>query len=125
MKNSTFKIAAAVTLLAVLILFTFYAGDYVNLDPDMTGTLIGVFPGLAVTIVGMLTLATQKLEIYAIPGFGAIGIGLAILLHEMNSLGIIVDDFISSGYSLLELQALVIIIGILMGGAVASTELRR
>ena len=53
---------------------------------------------------------------------GIIGIILAITLQLLNTAGIVIDEFISGTITIREVQAIVIIVWIIIGVAVAAAE---
>lgn len=53
---------------------------------------------------------------------GIIGIILAITLQLLNTAGIVIDEFISGTITIREVQAIVIIVWIIIGVAVAASE---
>ena len=110
-----FKIVGAILGVLIIAIFLVYAGDYVGIDAEVSTDLIGVFPGLCFIIVGCLILGTFRNEMFILPGFGAIGIGLAILLGEMNTFGIVVDVWITEGYNLIGLQGFSIVMSLILG----------
>lgn len=109
------RIVSGILGIIVVVMFLMYAGTYVGFDAELTTDIVGVLPGLMVIFVGVIVLATQKLNTFALPGFGALGLGIAILLEEMNTHGIVVDDYITSGYTLVEIQAFFLIVMFLTG----------
>lgn len=119
---SILKITAGIVSFFAVIIFLIYAANYLGFAAGFATSLIMVLPGLIVFFVGCATLATQDLSVFAIPGFGALGIGIAILISEMNAQNIIIDNYIARGWTLLEIQLFFVIIFFLMGAVVAASE---
>jgi hypothetical protein len=90
-----------------------------GLDPSIGADLATIFPGLLITIIGLVS-ATRGGPL-AVGGFSAAGIGLAVLFGEMYVAGII-DDTLLGGASLIQLQTLTIIVAALMGGVAYSVS---
>ena len=102
--------------ITILVLFYFLNSSYASglgFDSSIATNLGAVFPGLFITILSLI--AISRGSALAIGGFGAAGIGFAILLGELYTVGTI-DDTILSGATLAQVQTLTIVIGIVMGG---------
>lgn len=110
--------------LAVLVIYFFFSmgyADSLNLDPSIGANLIAVFPGLFVTIIGLITIGSQSSSPLMVGGFGATGVGLAVLLNEMYEIGVL-DSAVLGGASMAQVEAITIVVSLLMGGAVYATK---
>lgn len=92
-----------------------------GLDAGLTADLIAVFPGLFVTILGLLAVGFDRGNGLIVGGFAVAGIGMAILWGEMYTAAII-DDVVLAGMSLAQLQAITIIVSALIGGAAYASQ---
>jgi len=110
-----FKIAASVLLVAVIFMFLLYAGEGLGIDSEVMNDIIIVLPGLSVIVVGCLILGTVRTPSFLLPGLGAIGVGFAILLGEMNDAGMVVDTFVANGFPLIGLQGFSIVFCLIVG----------
>ena len=123
MKNSTFKIVAAITAFLAIIIFIMYAGTEVGLPVNTNEKIIAVMPGILVFFIGVGILVKTGASVFALPGFSALGIGLAILLGTLQNSGIYpVANVI--GASLAQVQWLTIVMCSLVGGAIAAISRR-
>ena len=112
--------------LAVLVIYFFFSmgyADSLNLDPSIGANLIAVFPGLFVTIIGLITIGSQSSSPLMVGGFGAAGVGLAVLLDEMYDIGVL-NAAVLGGASMAQVEAITIVVSLLMGGAVYATRSR-
>ena len=114
------KIVGAILGVLIIGIFLVYAGDDIGINAEVNNDLIGVLPGLSVVIIGCLILGANTSEMFILPGFGAIGVGMAILLGEMNTFGIVVDVWITEGYNLIGLQGFSIVMSLILGAIVTT-----
>jgi hypothetical protein len=111
---------ALVTLgvfMVILVIYFFFQMGYatpLGLDASIDDSLIAVFPGLFVTIIGLVAITRLNTPLI-IGAFGAVGIGLAVLMNEMYDAAI-VTDIMLGGTTIAQIQTLVIILSLLMGG---------
>ena len=119
-----FTYVAVVSLLfGFIYFFTSGMGATFGLDADVGADLLAVLPGLFIAIIGVVFIAGIGGQPFAIIGFGAMGVGLAILLQEMYDAGIIVDVMLG-GATLAQYETIIIILGLIFG-AVAFISRRR
>jgi len=111
--------------MALIVLILFFAGGYattLGLSVTISEDLIAVFPGLFIFIIGIASISQTMGNPLVVGGFGTIGIGLAFLIQEMYDAAII-SDVMLAGATIAQLEILVIIVSIMMGGvAYASSK---
>jgi hypothetical protein len=114
--NSTLSVLAI--FMAVMVIYLFFQmgwANTLNLESGIGASLIAVFPGLFVTILGFVTIGSQFRSPLVVGGFGAVGIGLAVLFGEMYDANII-DSTLLAGATMAQLEVITIIVSLLMGG---------
>ena len=120
-KNSPIVMIAVFMIIVVFILF--FQGGYADgfgLSATIDDDLLAVLPGLFVSIIGIIAVSQAKGSPLIIGGFGAVGIGLAVLLSEAYTAGIFA---LTGTVTLAQLETITIIVSIILGGvAYASTE---
>ena len=119
MKNSTFKIVAALVAFIAIVLFVRYAGTSIGLSATITQQLLVVMPGVFVFFLGVGMLIKVGTGVFALPAFATLGIGLAILLGSIQTGGLYPIETIG-GATLQQVQLLVITMASLVGGMVAA-----
>ncbi len=125
MKISDLKIVMSILGVVIVILFLMYGGGYLGIDAEVANDMWGVLPGITGIGVGLMILTTRRLGTFSVAGFGVIGIGLVVLLGEMNTHEIIVDEYITAGWTLVEIQSLFIVICVLVGFVMAAVSRAR
>lgn len=116
------KIVALAVVFIAIFAFLSNFGDDIGLDPDVGPDLIMVFPGIFVTVLGFVV-AVKLGGIFVLPGFGSIGIGLAVLLEELHTGGFVTPN-IMAGMTVGQLQVWLIVVGLLIGGILAALGLK-
>ena len=116
-------VAVVCLLFGFIYFFTSGMGVSFGLAADVGADLLAVLPGLFIAIIGVVFIAGVGGQPFAIIGFGAVGVGLAILLQEMYDAGIIVDVMLG-GATLAQYETIIIILGLIFG-AVAFISRRR
>ena len=115
-----FKIVAIIVgLLAIIILFT-TQGSELGFDSDFTNDFISILPGIAVFVVGATMIALIPSPLFILAGFSAMGVGLAVLVDELNSAAVMIPEILTDDFSLNDLKVISILIFVLLG-ALAST----
>jgi len=120
---STFTLVAAMTLLiAVFVFMSFYAGG-LNLPVNTASMFLGVMPGVFIFFVGITSLWWAKVSLFALPGFAVLGIGVAILLGEIESTGLY--PIVGTGdVTIAQFQWIIIILCTMIGAVVAAGSRR-
>ena len=90
-------------------------GSTISVSAILGSNVIVVLPGLLITFLGIIAVVEAQGGLGVVGCFALMGVGLAILLWEMYTVGII-DDVLLAGATLVQLQAIIIIISLLMGG---------
>ena len=100
---------------AIIIVSIFFMRDYAStlgLSSTIGLYLVNVLPSSLTMILGMIAVASAKREnSLVIGGVICVGIGGAMLLGELNTIGLI-----TAGSSLAQIQALVIVCSVIIGG---------
>jgi len=109
-----------VVLLLVVVVTLVLVGDYLGFTPTFTAGFVSVLPGLAIFVVGAGSLAVMGASSFAIAGFAIMGVGLCILVDEMNTAGILIPDVLTSTFTLEGLQLTILIFLVLIGAIVAA-----
>ena len=107
-------VAVVCLLFGFIYFFTSGMGATFGLDADMGADLLAVLPGLFICLIGIIFMAGIAGQPFAIIGFGAIGVGLAILLQEMYDASIIVDAMLG-GATIAQYETITVILGLIMG----------
>jgi len=120
MKNSTFRIVAAVTAFLCIIIFIMYAGTQVGLPANTNTMIIGVIPSLLVFFISVGVLIKVGASVFALPAFAGLGLGLALLLGTLQTSGLYPIASIAGGATLPQVQWLIIVLSSMIGAAVAA-----
>ena len=107
------KIVAIIFSVIFLFLTLFYIGGTLGLDAAVATDFLQIVPGLSIFAVGLVILSRLR-GIFFLPGFGTLGIGVAVLAEEMHTLGIINDAMIHN-LAIGEFQLLVIVLSFILG----------
>lgn len=121
MKNSTFKIVAAITAFLVIVMFLNYAGTLIGLPANTTTQILYAMPGIVIFFIGAGIIFSTGISIFALPGFSALGIGLAILLGAVQIHNIYPVEQIG-GATIAQVQWIVIILTSVVGGIIAASS---
>jgi hypothetical protein len=107
----------AVFALSVIVVSWFLVnyGSTISVSAILGSNVIVVLPGLLITFLGIIAVVEAQGGLGVVGCFALMGVGLAILLGEMYTVGVI-DDVLLAGATLVQLQAITIIISLLMGG---------
>ena len=115
-----FKIAALVAgFLGIIILFV-VSGDSLGFDSAFTTDFISLLPGITVFIVGAATISFLDSALFVLVGFSGLGVGMAIIVDELNTAGVLIPEIISSSFTLNDLKIATILVFVILG-AIASS----
>lgn len=124
MKHQVYQVFTYAALAAMLFGFTFFFtqgyGATLGLDADVGAGLLKVLPGLFIMVIGTLFIAAVR-GLFAVIGFGALGVGFCVLLQEMYDGSIIVDSMLWGG-SIAQIELIIIIFGVVLGGVVYAVK---
>jgi len=123
MRKSELKIAATILMVVVIIMFFLYAGTYLGLPANTAEKFTMVLPGIVIFFIGVAGLVSQGRSIFALPAFLGVGIGLAILVGELNTQNIVVPSLATGGITVGQMQQFIIILCGLLGGVIAGSSL--
>jgi len=117
-----------IPLIIALFFFIILVFQYVDLasfgfDATAASSFITVLPGLFFVVVGVIILVKIQ-GIFSIAGFGVIGFGLAVLMGEIYSVGLITVGMLS-GLTIASVELWCVILSILAGGITAAVTARR
>ena len=120
---STFTLVGAMALLvAIFIFMSFYAGS-LNLPANTASMFMSVLPGVFVFFAGITSLWWAKVSLFALPGFAVLGIGVAILLGEIQTSGLY--PIVGTGdVTIAQFQWIIIILCTMIGAVVAAGSRR-
>ena len=115
-----FKIAATIAgLLAIIILFV-TQGSNIGFDSDFTTDFISIVPGISVFIVGAIMIALIPSPLFILAGFSAMGVGMAIIVDELNTASVLIPQILTPNFTLNDLKIISILFFILIGAVAAS-----
>ena len=117
--NGITKTLMAVVGLLAIIMFVMYAPATLNLPAGTTAKLIVVLPGLLLFFIGIGILVTQGVSVFALPGFGLLGIGVAFLLESIQT-NAIYPIVSVGGATIAQYQWIIIILCTMIGGVIAA-----
>lgn len=107
------KLVFLVVMLLGIVIFLVVGSPTIGLNTDVATNLIAVIPGVFVVSIGIMLIFLVKGYFRFAVG-GVIGIGLAVLAAEADTIGLITAD-LYSGLTLVELQTWCIMVGLIMG----------
>ncbi|MBW2671993.1 MAG: hypothetical protein JRD89_01090 [Deltaproteobacteria bacterium] len=113
------QMVVPVVLVLVVVIILVLIGDYLGFAGTFTTDFVSVLPGLVVFVVGAGSLVVVGSTSFAIAGFAVMGIGLCILIDEMNTAGILIPDILTSTFTLDKLQLTILIFFIIIGAIAA------
>lgn len=116
------KIVMSILLAIVIVIFLALYGQRLGFNLAFTRNFISVLPGLIIIIVGAASLAVVGMSVFAIAGFGIMGVGLSILVDEMNTAGVLIPDILTATFTLPDLQLTILIFFIIIGAIVAAVS---
>ncbi len=115
-----FKIAATIAgLLAIIILFT-TQGSGLGFDSDFTNDFISILPGISVFVVGAIMIALIPSPLFILAGFSGMGVGLAVLVDELNTATILIPEILTDDFTLNDWKIISILIFVLLGALAAT-----
>ena len=123
-RNDTLAVFAIFS--AVIIIYIFFAfgyADSLGLEATIDDSLVAVLPGLFVTLIGLVTIGAAFSHPLVIGGFGAVGIGLAVLFDEMYDAAII-NSTLLAGATMTQVEVITIVVSLLMGGVAYASQRR-
>jgi len=106
-----------VMIIGISIFLSIGYGSSFGITAEVGSNLVLILPSIFFFIMGSLIVAATS-GLFVIMGFGGIGIGLALLLSQLNIIGILQAQDL--GYwSVTEAQTVIIILSLMVGGIVA------
>ena len=105
--------AVFVGIFMVIIYLAGGNGVTIGLSASLTTDLITILPGLFVSIVCVIGLGSQNGPL-SVGAAGVLGIGLAVLLGELHTLGTLTDAMLAPA-TLAQYQTIVVVAGFLLG----------
>lgn len=122
---SELKTVISIIMVVVVLIALVYVGGYLGFTAGMITDYATLLPGLVIFVVGTAMLRVTGTGSFAVPAFGLVGIGLAILVGEMNTVGVLIPDILTATFTIADLQLVVIIFFVLLGAIPAALESRR
>lgn len=114
------KIVSAIIMIVVLILTLVYGKDMLGFSSDVDTTITSLLPGIFIVSTSFIFLSVIR-GIFYFPAMGALGVGFAVLLGEMNDLSLISSDMLS-GLTIGQVQVWCIVLGLVFGGIVGFVD---
>ena len=112
-------LAVFISIMCIIIFLVMVPASTFGLDSGLLGNIIAVLPGLLIGIIGIIGIGESHGSALIVGGFGAAGLGLAVLMGEMYSAGII-NDVVLAGMTLGQLETITVILSLVMGGVAYS-----
>jgi len=116
---STFMMVAAMALMAVVVIFLVFYSTTLNLPTNTAEMFIAILPGLFLFFVGVMTLWMAKVSLFAFPGFTILGIGIAVLLGEIETSGFY-PIYVAGGPTIGQYQWAMVLLCSMIGAVVAA-----
>jgi len=116
--DKTLKVVVTILMGIVVILFLVYGSTMLGLSTTIRDDIVDCLPGLSVFFVGMGILSMIGISPFAIAGFGIVGVGISLLLGEMNTTGLLIDDLLGT-ITIAEAQGFVIVVSLMIGAVVS------
>ena len=120
-----FKVIVAVIMVIFIVITLTYIGGDIGFTQDMQDDFVSVLPGLSIFVVGAIIMAVIGPNMFVGAAFGVMGLGLSILVEEMNTAEILIPDILTTSFTLGDLQITVLVFFILIGAVVSATVGRR
>jgi len=108
-----------VALVAIIVYLTQGYATSLNIDDSIGSGLATVFPGMLITVMGILAIRQTENSPMSIGSYGAVGIGLVVLLGELYTASIITEDILDPA-TITQVQTLVMVVMLLIGGFVSA-----
>jgi len=118
------KVVVAVIMVVFIVITLTYIGSDIGFTQDMQDDFVAILPGLSIFVVGAFALAVIGSSVFAIAGFGVMGLGVAVLVEEMHTVEIMIPDILTTSFTLGDLQITVLVSFILIGGVVSGIASR-
>jgi len=110
------KILLSVVMVLVVVLFLIYGKTILSLDTSIDTDLISLMPGVTVVVVGFI-MAAYTGGAFRFPSIAIVGVGFAILIGELDDLGMITATMLE-GLTVAQLQLYCVVLGLLFGGVI-------
>ncbi len=108
--------AAAVTVVAFLYILGTMSWGFLP-SASASANMAGILPGLLIVFLGMATAGEVKRSPAVIGAMGALGLGLALLISELEAEGVIVAGSFGT-WTVYNVQFMCIVCGLLLGGII-------
>lgn len=117
------RIVMSALMIVIILMILLYLGTEFGFTAAMIDDFAMLIPGLIFFVIGAFILSLTGTGMFALPAFSVVGMGLAMLAGEMNTLGVLIPDILTATFTIADLQLVIIIFFLLMGGI--STTLGR
>lgn len=113
-KDSGFMVYGAIAVTAVSLYYIFTTMAIPDIPATLGATFGTILPGLLVTGVAIAEAAWSRRGAAAMGGYCITGVGLALLLFELDTAGVL-NAVMLAPATLAQVQVLVIVLGFVMG----------
>lgn len=100
----------------VVLVYVLSTATIPGISPTLGANLLSILPGLLVTILGMFSFRETIGRVSAPGAAAVVGLGLAVLLSEMNTSGMITAAMLAPA-TLIQFQGVVFVASLLLGVA--------
>ena len=118
-----FEIIAGATMIIGIVMFVALYGGSVGFTAEVKNDLVLLMPGLLFFVIGVIVTAVAARGIWAVPMMLVTGIGLAVMVGTLDSLGLITAQMYY-GLTLPQTQVWVILLFGLLGAVLAAVTRR-
>lgn len=116
------EVIIPIVMILAIIIFLIYGGSYFGFSTTFTSNLVSVLPGLSIFALGAGSIAVIGASGFVVAGFGIMGIGMALLVDEMNTIGVLIPDILTATFTLPRLQLTILIFFLVIGALVSAAR---
>ena len=113
-RENGFMVYLAVAIIPVAFYYVFTTMSIPEIPTSIGATFGIILPGLLIMGVAVVEAAWAKNGVGAMGGYTVMGVGLALLLYELNVAGIVSAAMLAPA-TLEQVQTLVIVLGLIIG----------
>jgi len=113
-RENGFMVYLAVAIIPVALYYVFTTMSIPEIPTSIGATFGIILPGLLIMGVAVVEAAWAKNGVGAMGGYTVMGVGLALLLYELNVAGMVSAAMLAPA-TLEQVQTLVIVLGLIIG----------
>ena len=113
-RENGFMVYLAVAIIPVALYYVFTTMSIPEIPTGIGATFGIILPGLLIMGVAVVEAAWAKNGVGAMGGYTVMGVGLALLLYELNVAGMVSAAMLAPA-TLEQVQTLVIVLGLIIG----------